>query len=55
MSADIEIRFDLGGNFRNIAKNADQPFYVYAVVLSDRYLQLGYVHMRLYFLRHEKI
>lgn len=39
-SADIEIRFNLGGNFRNIANNADQPFYVYAVVLSDRYLQL---------------
>ena len=39
-SADIEIRFSLGGNFRNIANNADQPFYVYAVVLSDRYLQL---------------
>jgi len=39
-SADIEIRFNLGGNFRNIANNADQPFYAYAVVLSDRYLQL---------------
>ena len=39
-SADIEIRFNLGGNFRNIANNADTPFYVYAVVLSDRYLQL---------------
>lgn len=39
-SADIEIRFNLGGNFRNIANTADQPFYVYAVVLSDRYLQL---------------
>ena len=39
-SADIEIRFYLGGNFRNIANNADSPFYVYAVVLSDRYLQL---------------
>ena len=39
-SADIEIRFSLGGNFRNIANNADQAFYVYAVVLSDRYLQL---------------
>ena len=39
-SADIEIRFSLGGNFMNIANNADQPFYVYAVVLSDRYLQL---------------
>ena len=39
-SADIEIRFKLGENFRNITNNADQPFYVYAVVLSDRYLQL---------------
>ena len=39
-SADIEIRFHLGGNFRNIVNNADSPFYVYAVVLSDRYLQL---------------
>jgi len=39
-SADIEIRFSLGGNFRNIANNADQPFYVYAVVLSDRFFQL---------------
>ena len=39
-SADIEIRFSLGGNFRNIANNADQAFYVYAVILSDRYLQL---------------
>ena len=39
-SADIEIRFNLGGNFRNIVNNADTPFYVYAVVLSDRYLQL---------------
>jgi len=39
-SADIEIRLNLGGNFRNIANNANQPFYVYAVVLSDRYLQL---------------
>ena len=39
-SADIEIRFNLGGNFRNIGNTADQPFYVYAVVLSDRYLQL---------------
>ena len=39
-TADIEIRFNLGNNFRNIADNADQPFYVYAVVLSDRYLQL---------------
>ena len=39
-SADIEVRFNLGGNFRNIADNANQPFYVYAVVLSDRHLQL---------------
>lgn len=39
-SADIEIRFNLGNNFRNLANNADQPFYVYAVVLCDRYLQL---------------
>jgi len=39
-SADIEIRFNLGGNFRNIANNANQQFYVYEVVLSDRYLQL---------------
>jgi len=27
-SADIEIKFNLGRNFRNIANNADQPFYV---------------------------
>jgi len=40
-SADIEVRFNLGGNFRNISNNADRPFYVYAVVLSDRYLQLA--------------
>ena len=39
-SADIEIRFNLGNNFRNLANNADQPFYVYAVILCDRYLQL---------------
>ena len=39
-SADIEIRFQLGGNFRNIANTADHAFYIYAVVLSDRYLQL---------------
>ena len=39
-SADIEIRFNLGKNFRNLANNADQPFYVYAVVLSDRYFKL---------------
>ena len=39
-TADIEIRFTLGGNFRNVANAADVPFYVYAVVLSDRYLQL---------------
>ena len=39
-SADIEIRFNRGSNFRNLAGNADQPFYVYAVVLSDRYFKL---------------
>ena len=39
-SADIEIRFNLESNFRNLASNADQPFYVYAVVLSDRYFKL---------------
>ena len=39
-SADIEIRFNLGGNFRNIADDADRAFYVYAVVLCDRYIQL---------------
>ena len=39
-SADIEIRFNLGSNFRNLAGNADQPFYVYAVVFSDRYFKL---------------
>ena len=38
--ADIEIRFALGGNFRNIANTADVPFNVFAVVLSDRFLQL---------------
>ena len=27
-SADIEIRFNLGSNFKNLANNADQPFYV---------------------------
>jgi len=31
-SADIEIRFNLGSNFRNIANNADQPFYVHAII-----------------------
>ena len=39
-SADIEIRFNLGSIFRNLADNTDQPFYVYAVVLSDRYFKL---------------
>ena len=39
-SSDIEIRFNFGSNFRNLANNADQPFYVYAVVLSDRYIKL---------------
>ena len=39
-SANIEIRFNLGSNFRNLATNADQPFYVYAVVLSHRYFKL---------------
>ena len=38
--ADIEVKFILGGKFRNIANNADVPYYVYAVVLSDRYMQL---------------
>ena len=27
-SADIEIRFNLGSNFKNLDNNADQPFYV---------------------------
>ena len=39
-SADIEIRFNLGSNFRNLAGNADQLFYVYAAVLSDRHFKL---------------
>ena len=39
-SADIEIRFNLESNFRNLENNADQPFYVYAVVFSDRYFKL---------------
>ena len=39
-SADNEIRFNLGSNFRNLAGHADQPFYVYAVVLSDGYFKL---------------
>ena len=39
-SADIEISFNLGSNIRNLANNAYQPFYVYAVVLSDCYFKL---------------
>ena len=39
-SAYIQIRFNLGSNFRNFANNADQPFYVYAIVSSDRYFKL---------------
>ena len=39
-SADIEIRFNLGSNFRTLAGNANQPFYVCAVVLSDCYFKL---------------
>ena len=40
-SADIEIRFNLGSNFRNLANNADQPFYVHAVVFSNRYFKFS--------------
>ena len=40
LMGDMEVRFNLGGDFRNIANNADVPYYVYAVVLSDRFMQL---------------
>ncbi|RDD36229.1 hypothetical protein TrispH2_011689 [Trichoplax sp. H2] len=39
--ADIEVKWTLGKNFKSINNNSnDVPYYVYAVVLTDRYLQL---------------
>ena len=38
--ADVEVQFELGGNFRNLANTADVQYYVYAVILSDRFIHI---------------
>ena len=39
-TTDLEIRWQLASNFRNLADDDDSAYHVYCIVLSDRYMTL---------------